>query len=334
MSEQEAAQWKESGEAAAWQEVLESDLTEAAQAIERTAKTQTLQQEFQAALQKTGRLDKQQAKQNAALWAANVETMSSRMGMTPEAYQNAFGRLSVRGESLIEDGVFSQALASHPPKGWIHAQDGAAAADLWNSNSQAQAVFWTQIPSAIHNLLPETEGYSHSISADTVRHIQNRHGEDADGQLPVTADDIAKIPEIVSTYEAVNTNQKNPQTGGQRIIYAKKTDSGLLIYIEEARKNRNDFKGVTMLKYPLSANVANVLEHVSRPDLYVRNAIAAYSNNTPANEINQVLFQDSADTQENRISEEKKESSNTIRTCVLYRKIFKRKRQHRTRKFA
>lgn len=36
-----------------------------------------------------------------------------------------------------------------------------------------------------------------------------------------------------------------------------------------------------MLKYPLSADVQSVLEHISSPDLYVRNAIAAYPDDTP-----------------------------------------------------
>ncbi len=47
-------------------------------------------------------------------------------------------------------------------------------------------------------------------------HIKNRHGrDDADGQLPVTAEDLVKIPEIIANYDEVRTNLQNLKQVGR-----------------------------------------------------------------------------------------------------------------------
>lgn len=292
MTAAEASAWRESGA----DEMFRLSFEESMQAQEAVRATdmqrEALKANLTSQLMATNRYTPEQAEVNAELAAAGYASMAQRSGMSIDELYGLMP-LNVVSDGLNVEG-FDQALASNPPRGWVHVQDGAAAADLWNGSSQAQAVFWTGIKSRAHDFLPETEGYSHSISADTIRHMQNRHGNDKDGQLPVTADDVAKIPEIIADADAVIQGNDNPDNGGKRAIYAKKTDDGLLIYIEEARKNRKDFKGVTMWKYPLSADVGKVLEHVSRPSLYAQNEIAAYLNDTPADTENQ-LFQSAFD---------------------------------------
>ena len=168
---------------------------------------------------------------------------------------------------------------------------------LWDDTTSARAIFWTGIDNQVAVEAADASDYSHSISADIVRHIKNRHGDDADGQLPVTAEDLVKIPEIIANYDEVRTNLQNPKTGGQRIAYAKRSEDSLLIYLEEYVRSRNNLKGVSMWKYPPTADVGNVLAHIARPSLYVRNGVAAYDNNTTADTgSNQdVLFQSAAE---------------------------------------
>ena len=110
--------------------------------------------------------------------------------------------------------------------------------------------------------------------------------------MPVTAEDLVRIPEIITNYDEVRTNLQNPKTGGQRIAYAKRSEDSLLIYLEEYVRSRNNLKGVSMWKYPPTADVGNVLAHITRPGLYVRNGVAAYDNTTADTGSNQdVLFQ-------------------------------------------
>ena len=121
--------------------------------------------------------------------------------------------------------------------------------------------------------------------------------------MPVTAEDLVKIPEIIANYDEVRTNLQNPKTGGQRIAYAKRSEDSLLIYLEEYVRSRNNLKGVSMWKYPPTADVGNVLAHITRPGLYVQNGVAAYDNTTADTGSNQdVLFQ--AATEEARQFEE------------------------------
>ena len=167
---------------------------------------------------------------------------------------------------------------------------------LWDDTTSARAIFWTGIDNQVAVEAAEASDYSHSISADIVRHIKNRHGDDADGQLPVTAEDLVKIPEIIANYDEVRTNLQNPKTGGQRVAYAKRSEDSLLIYLEEYVRSRNNLKGVSMWKYPPTADVGNVLTHITRPSLYVRNGVAAYDDTTADAGNNQdVLFQEAAE---------------------------------------
>ena len=68
----------------------------------------------------TGRMDAKGADDAASLWASHVQAYAGRLNLSPEAFMERYGRLSVSGESLVEDGVLNQALASAPPKGWVH----------------------------------------------------------------------------------------------------------------------------------------------------------------------------------------------------------------------
>lgn len=299
----EAQAWEESEAAAEFEDMAKRAQEDAAAALRERQAFDALKAQFKGELLDTGRMDAKGADDAASLWASHVQAYAGRLNLSPEAFMERYGRLNVVGDSLTREGVFSQALASAPPKGWVHSTNPQDVIGLWDDTTSARAIFWTGIDNQVAVEAAEASDYSHSISADVVRHIKNRHGNDADGQLPVTAEDLVKIPEIIANYDEVRTNLQNPKTGGQRVAYAKRSEDSLLIYLEEYVRSRNNLKGVSMWKYPPTADVGNVLAHITRPSLYVRNGVAAYDNTTADTGSNQdVLFQ--AATEEARQFEE------------------------------
>lgn len=299
----EAQAWEESEAAAEFEEMAKRAHADAEAQLARQQEFDGLKARFKQELAATGRMNAQNADDAASVWASHVQAYAGRLNLSPEAFMERYGRLSVSGESLVEDGVLNQALASAPPKGWVHSTNPQDVIGLWDDTTSARAIFWTGIDNQVAVEAAEASDYSHSISADVVRHIKNRHGNDAHGQLPVTAEDLVKIPEIIANYDEVRTNLQNPKTGGQRVAYAKRSEDSLLIYLEEYVRSRNNLKGVSMWKYPPTADVGNVLAHITRPSLYVRNGVAAYDNTTADTGSNQdVLFQ--AATEEARQFEE------------------------------
>lgn len=299
----EAQAWEESEAAAEFEEMAKRAHADAEAQLVRQQEFDGLKARFKQELAATGRMNAQNADDAASVWASHVQAYAGRLNLSPEAFMERYGRLSVSGESLIEDGVLNQALASAPPKGWVHSTNPQDVIGLWDDTTSARAIFWTGIDNQVAVEAADASDYSHSISADVVRHIKNRHGNDADGQLPVTAEDLVRIPEIITNYDEVRTNLQNPKTGGQRIAYAKRSEDSLLIYLEEYVRSRNNLKGVSMWKYPPTADVGNVLAHITRPSLYVRNGVAAYDDTTADAGNNQdVLFQSA--TEEARQFEE------------------------------
>ena len=288
----EAQAWEESEAAAEFEDMAKRAQEDAAAALRERQAFDALKAQFKGELLETGRMDAKGADDAASLWASHVQAYAGRLNLSPEAFMERYGRLNVVGDSLTREGVFSQALASAPPKGWVHSTNPQDVIGLWDDTTSARAIFWTGIDNQVAVEAAEASDYSHSISADVVRHIKNRHGNDADGQLPVTAEDLVKIPEIIANYDEVRTNLQNPKTGGQRVAYAKRSEDSLLIYLEEYVRSRNNLKGVSMWKYPPTADVGNVLAHITRPSLYVRNGVAAYDDTTADAGNNQdVLFQ-------------------------------------------
>ena len=87
------------------------------------------------------------------------------------------------------------------------------------------------------------------------------------------------------------------EEGAERVAYLKRYDDGVMVYVAEACRKKKDFRAVSMWKYPPTADVGNVLTHITRPSLYVRNGVAAYNNTTAHTGSNQdVLYQSAEPT--------------------------------------
>lgn len=94
-----------------------------------------------------------------------------------------------------------------------------------------------------------TVGWHHVIASDAIQHIHKNHGdpkkEQLRGQLPVTREDVARIPEIVAKPEEVTISRDNK--GKVRVEY-KKTFESVVWYYEEILEGRQFLSGKTMLR--------------------------------------------------------------------------------------
>lgn len=95
-----------------------------------------------------------------------------------------------------------------------------------------------------------TVGMRHTVDSFAIRKILKDHGDDAvelpRGQLPVTKEDIAKIPEIVSAFDKVESAGTNAR--GQDLVRYTKRYNGKTFYVEEVRTGRKELAAVTMWK--------------------------------------------------------------------------------------
>jgi len=310
MTAAEAEEIRKAGFDAMMDEAYQADLArhqeEQAQEEQdrRAAEFEAFKEETKAQLAATGVMDSAQAEANATLYARAVEALAGRLNMGIRDFDAAYGGLNVVGESLIDDGVLNQALASNPPRGWVHSENPQDAADLWNGTSNAHAIFTEMTGSKTENAFPELHGYSYSIDRSAVKHIKNQHGnaqtEANRGQVAITEKDIQKIGDILRDYDDV-AYEDIPGTNNRRFAFAKQFDDGLIVYLADSSKKRRDLRTVSMWKYPQSANAQDVLQHaVSLSNLTPKaeGGISHNPNSTPNTDANQdILFQSATEEQ-------------------------------------
>jgi hypothetical protein len=86
----------------------------------------------------------------------------------------------------------------------------------------------------------DLSGYTRDMDNYSIRHIHGKHGdsvvEKKRGQIAVTKEDIARIPEIVETADVVEYVGKT-KVGRDAVLY-KKRINGTIYYVEEARTKR------------------------------------------------------------------------------------------------
>ena len=311
MTAAEAEEIRKAGFDAMMDEAYQADLTrhqeEQAQAEQdrRVAEFEAFKEEAKAQLAATGIMDGAQAEANATLYARAVETLAGRLNMGIRDFDAAYGGLNVVGESLIDDGVLNQALASNPPRGWVHSENPQDAADLWNGNNKAEAVFWTNGNPRLAGEFPALEGYSHSVSKADINHIKKEHGdaqaEAARGQIAITDKDIARIPDIVSDYGAIRDDLVSEQ-GSKRIMFAKSFDDGTVVYLGQVSRKKKDIKTVSMWKYPSAIDEQRAIEiavtsnQTFGTEAGISHKETVSDNSTPNTDANQdILFQGGAD---------------------------------------
>lgn len=93
-------------------------------------------------------------------------------------------------------------------------------------------------------------GYRHTLDNYSINHIHKQHGnpakEAARGQLPVTKEDVQRIPEIITTADRVSLQGKT-KIGRPVIVYEKRFN-GWVYFVEEQRTGKKELAAVTLYK--------------------------------------------------------------------------------------
>nr|DAK14605.1 MAG TPA: crystallin beta/gamma motif-containing protein [Caudoviricetes sp.] len=261
----EAAEQKVAAQAEGQQE-LEAQARQQERAAQQQAQAerQAVEQEIADQLEQVGQFDRSANQNYAALVSSYVATQAQRLGIPiPEMWQAH--KLNIVGD-IGNAPALNQALASAPPKGWVHAETDMEFRNLWNGTSKAQAAFLTDPHPKLENDFPELTGFSLSFDRSAVHHIRNQHGnsatEIARGQVAISEEDVARIGDIVQDYDDV-CFRDIPGTNNKRFVFVKSFDDGVLLYMAESSKKRRDLRTVSLWKFPPTANAHNKLEHAA-----------------------------------------------------------------------
>lgn len=96
----------------------------------------------------------------------------------------------------------------------------------------------------------DVTGFTRVLTND-LRHLVNKHGDAAKeaqhGQLPITPDDLARIPDIVRNYDFIGAGEKTGR--GQGVVYVKRVN-GTIYYVEMVQSGRRELAPKTMWKRP------------------------------------------------------------------------------------
>ena len=97
------------------------------------------------------------------------------------------------------------------------------------------------------------ETWVHSFESSAVAHNKGQHGdphtEELVGQIAITPEDYARIPEILEAYDQVRKSpNRSRSTGNEVIIYEKDFEDGYIYYLEEKRDKRKSLSFQTMYK--------------------------------------------------------------------------------------
>ena len=115
-----------------------------------------------------------------------------------------------------------------------------------------------------------TAGFTHTVNVSEIQHAIKYHGvknenETLRGQIPISENDIKKIPEIVRSEKAL-LSQSVTENGKPAVIYEYSDQSGHTIYIEEVHTGKHQlaFKDMWIMKRPPAGGQ-------KFPGAYVRN---------------------------------------------------------------
>ncbi len=197
------------------------------------------------------------AAQNYATLQANAITnLARKAGMKPDellALHNpkiVAGEDVQAGQALHQEAINNIRTIVEASKQPGHAKEKATI---------APAESWLVDEAKEHGL--DLAGHSHVIDGSAVRHVVNRHGNDqietSRGQIAVTDEDFERIPELISSPDAVVFGTK---TRGKRdqIGYIKQLEDGSTLYLEEVRTGKKELAAVSMRKYPATKDFDSI----------------------------------------------------------------------------
>ena len=108
----------------------------------------------------------------------------------------------------------------------------------------------------------EVSGYVHLLDESGARHIHDEHGnpetEAARGQIAITEEDFARLPQIVSAPDDVYAGETLAD-GTPTVIFKKRMEDGTVCYVQEVRTGRKKLAAKNLWKtrsVPLAATEA------------------------------------------------------------------------------
>ena len=193
--------------------------------------------------------------------------MASRAGMTPEEMHAQF---PVNFASEMAQGSYGQVLPNAMPEG-MEVGDADKLAAMYRKEDQAKSVLLGQTNPRLTEDGLKVNAYlntfSHSVDKSALNHIRKNHGDESTelnrGNLPITDEDISKIPDIIKDYDGVRFDLLSSY-GKPVIAYVKKVSDGVLLYMEEVHNKRHDLSALSMRKYPTTTDAQNILKNASQ----------------------------------------------------------------------
>ena len=174
-------------------------------------------------------------------------------GVAGDAAGAARGRLS-QGAPQTEQGAAQQAGKKSGIAARIVSMVRAALANKRGGNKAFVdfAPVTAEVAARIkENAGLEVSGYVHSLDESGARHIHDEHGdpetEAARGQIAITEEDFARLPEIVSAPDDVYAGETLAD-GTPTVIFKKRMEDGTVYYVQEARKGRKKLAAKTLWK--------------------------------------------------------------------------------------
>lgn len=179
-----------------------------------------------------------------------------------QAIESVLGEAFVAGldlEELVEEAAFANANPYHDARGRFTSKANAisevvTAAQDPNVNEAVIEDYHAVTQSEALKLQKATgldlAGYTHSLDNYSVKHILKVHGDGSTealrGQLPVTAQDFAHLPEIVSKWDKVEHVGQTKQ--GREALQYTKTIGDTMYLVEEVRTKKKKLVPVTLYK--------------------------------------------------------------------------------------
>jgi hypothetical protein len=176
----------------------------------------------------------------------------------------------IRGETSVADpndpNILNQSSTFQAAKASMQELAALAATDT-NENrvvEVAPVAEW-EARAAHDKAAIEIGGYRHIADLYAVRHAFKKHGdqikESARGQLPITADDIANIPDVITQPDSVILGLKNER--GQDLVFSVKAmPDGTLLVVEEVRTGKKALALASLRKVPGAKNAKELLPSV------------------------------------------------------------------------
>ncbi|ENX58303.1 MULTISPECIES: hypothetical protein [Acinetobacter] len=225
--------------------------------------------EIQNQLGKTATFNAKYNRAAGELASAFYSTLGDKLGISAK---EAFDLHPIR---IFREGTeqgYNQVLPDAMPKGMVNS-NGQEAANIYtnysnNHNDWAiKSILLGEVGNFSRSDLNKYTGFSHSIYTSELMHIRKNHGdakkENARGQLPVLASDIAKIEDIILNHDAFIQDAGLSKNKKPMIGYVKKYDDGVLVYVEEVREGRSDLSGLSMRKHPATSDINVLVKHNS-----------------------------------------------------------------------